>query len=985
MNGVGRYASLFALTCGVVLSFILRLCAQQEKAPTISYEGQQVSAVEVAGRPDLNTKQLKQLIVQPEDALYSQQKVDQSIAALKKAGPFKDVQLEATPQANGLQLLFVLQPALYFGMFDFGNATRLFSYNRLLQVAHYPTQEPYSAGRVEEAESNLLTFFHRNGFFLATIEPELQTDAGHSLVNVVFHVNLKRRAKFGAITLAGAPDAEIQRLQKELHSWMARLHGDSLKTGKSYSLEKLEKASSYLQARLGKQHYLAARVQLISALYNPQTNRADVTFNVTQGPSIAVKTEGAHVWGRTEKKLIPVYQENAVDPDLVEEGSRNLVSYFQGKGYFHVKVQSRIDQQGPGKVIVYQIEKDGKSKVSSIQFRGNQHLQKDELLPHVTVSKARFLSHGRYSDYLLHKSANNLEAVYRNAGYSQVKVTPTVAEQQRKLAITFQVDEGVRDVVGSLKIQGNKSLSETDFAPKGLNLGPGKPYSGQLVANDRDQIMAAYLKRGYLVVSFKATAKPLKEDPHKIDVVYAIDEGPQVRTAMVDTLGLKQTNPNLIVRHVKIPVGQPLSESTLLSSESTLYALGIFDWASVDPLRPITTESDNEVLIKVHEAKRHVLTYGVGFEVVNRGGNVPGGTVALPNLPPVGLPSTFKPSQQTFWGPRGSFEYSLLNFLGRAETLTFGGLAARLDQRAATSWTLPSFRNSIWSTNVTISGERSSENPIFTDKLVQGGIQFQRPLNAKKTETLFLRYSLRRTDLTNLLIPQLVTPEDLRERLSTLSASFIRDTRDQALDAHRGIYESVEADVNPSVLGSNTNFVRFLGQAAYYQRLGSNGLVWANSLRLGLESAFAGDHVPLSELFFAGGGSTIRGFSLNGAGPQRNVPVCSNPSDTSTCSQITVPVGGKQLMILNSEVRFPIPVTFPIIGDKLGGAAFYDGGNVYNNVGFQNFWANYTNTVGFGLRYTTPVGPVRIDIGHLINTIPGVKSTQLFITLGQAF
>ena len=199
------------------------------------------------------------------------------------------------------------------------------------------------------------------------------------------------------------------------------------------------------------------------------------------------------------------------------------------------------------------------------------------------------------------------------------------------------------------------------------------------------------------------------------------------------------------------------------------------------------------------------------------------------------------------------------------------------------------------------------------------------------------------------------------------------------------MYESLDIGVNPSFLGSNTNFSRFLGQTAYYRHVGGNNVVWANSLRLGFESAFAGAHVPLSERFFSGGGSTLRGFSLNGAGPQRNVAVCSNPADTTTCSQIPAPLGGKQLVIFNSEVRFPIPVDFPLIGNKLGGVVFYDGGNVYNSIGFHSFLDNYSNTIGFGLRYATPVGPVRIDIGHNLNPVTGVKATQLFITLGQAF
>lgn len=977
------YLSVFAVALLALL--FLNLHAQQLKPPTISYEGQKVSSVELAGRPDLNVKELQQLVTQSQGAPYLQKNIDESIAALKKAGNFTDVQLDVLPQSNGLEVLLVLQPAMYFGVFDFGNATRVFSYNRLLQLADYPNQQPYTAGRVEAAESNLLTYFHQTGFFLATIEPKLQIDQAHGIVNVLFDINLKRRAKLGKIIFAGASEAETAHLQQSLHSITARLRGVSLRSGKPYTFPKLEKATNYLQAELGKRHYLAGHVQLISALYNPETNRADVTFRVTQGPQIGIRVEGAHVWGRTMKKLIPVYQENTVDPDLVEEGSRNLVSYFQSKGYFQAKVHSRIEQQQSGASIVYQVDKGPRGKVESIDIRGNHKFDDDDLAPHLAVARKHFLSRGKFSRQLLRRSVKNLEGVYQNAGYSQVKVTPSVTEQQGNISIVFQVDEGVQDMVYSLKVEGNKTVPETEFAPGGLNLEPGKPFSLQLLDKDRDQITAWYLTHGYLTANFRSTSKQLKDDPHKMAVVYTIEEGPQVHTASIQIVGARHTRPEIIGTHANIKTGQPLSADALLKAESNLYTLGIFDWAGVDPQKPITTQTDSTVLIKLHEAKRNSITYGFGFEVINRGGSIPSGTVALPNLPPVGLPSTFKTSTQTFWGPRGSVEYSRLNFRGRGETVTIGGLAARLDQRAAASWLNPSFWNSSWSSNLILSGEHSSENPIFTEKLVQIGYQFQHPLDAKKTQTIFLRYSLRRTNLTNILIPDLVSPQDQRVRLSTLSASYIRDTRDNSLDAHRGIYESAEFAINPSVLGSNTNFGRFLGQTAYYRRLGGNNIVWANSFRLGLEAAFAGDFVPLSEEFFSGGGSTLRGFPLNGAGPQRTVPVCSNPSDKSTCSQITVPVGGEQLVILNSELRFPIPVTLPLIGNGLGAVAFYDGGNVYTSVGLQNFLSNYTNTIGLGLRYATPIGPIRLDVGHRLTSIPGVSATQIFITVGQAF
>ncbi len=185
--------------------------------------------------------------------------------------------------------------------------------------------------------------------------------------------------------------------------------------------------------------------------------------------------------------------------------------------------------------------------------------------------------------------------------------------------------------------------------------------------------------------------------------------------------------------------------------------------------------------------------------------------------------------------------------------------------------------------------------------------------------------------------------------------------------------------VTPTALGSSANFVRFLGQTAFYVPV-RPWLTWANNVRLGLATPFSGSMVPLSQRFFTGGADSLRGFPINGAGPQRPVSVCSNPSNPATCTVISVPIGGNMLFILNSEARFPLKVV-----NNLGGVFFYDGGNVYANINLRQLVDDYTNTIGFGIRYRTPVGPVRFDIGYRVTNVPGVKATQYFVTLGQSF
>jgi len=931
---------------------------------------------------------LKSLITQPINAPYSQAKVDETAAALVKTGGAKDVEVQVNPAPEGLHVVFVLKPAYYFGVYTFPKAEKTFTYTRLLQASNYSKQEPFTQEKVEEAESSLLEFFHRTGFFMATVEPKMQTDEKHRVVNVEYVINLKRRAKFGDVMLAGVSEQQTKRLNDSLRSVKARIKGAYIKPGKTYSLKRLTAATAFLQQQLGSQHFLAGRVKLVSTLYNPQTNRTDIKYDVREGPKIDIKLAGAHVWGRTQKKLVPMYQENAVDADLVNEGAQDLTSYFQAKGFFGAKVHSQIQKQGSGVTVLYQIEKGPRGKVEAIEFHGNDHFSDKDLKSHVPVTKRMALnpfSHGKYSEELVRKSVKNIEGLYRGAGYSQVKVTPKVVNKKNELQLAFQVEEGVRDVVESLQIEGNKALSQKELSPKGMNLEPGKPYSTELLSKDRNQIMATYLDKGFLNVTFKSKVDHTKDDPHHVQVLYQIEEGPQVQTASVDPVGAQHTRPEIIARNVNIKVGKPLSETALLRGESQLYTLGAFDWASVDTRAPITDDPNAAVLVKLHESKRNTIAYGFGFQVLNRGGSIPSGTVALPGLPPIGVPQSFTTSQQTFWGPEGSIEYTRRNFRGRAETIKLTAFGGRLDQRGSASWANPTIWNTGWSSTVTLSAERTSENPVYTARLGGAGIQFEHFLDKNKQKSVIFRYDFRRTNLSNITIPDLVPPEDQNVRLSGVSAGFSRDSRDNPLDARKGIYESFQLDLNPAFLGSNTSFGRFLGQTAYYKSLTSDSsLVWANSLRLGFEHAFGGAHIPISELFYTGGGSTLRGFSLNGAGPQRQVVVCP-PDDPSCGVQITVPVGGEQLVILNSELRFPLGIPAPFVGGNLGGAAFYDVGNVYTNVTFKNFFTDLSHTVGLGLRYKTPVGPVRIDIGYLVNPPPGVKSHQVFITLGQAF
>jgi outer membrane protein insertion porin family len=954
--------------------------APQTQAVLSSYEGQNVTSVEIAGRPSLDTSKLLPLLPQHSGEPFAKEKIDQSVEALKKAGNFDEVQLQVEPEANGVRVLLIVEPAVWFGLFEFPGAER-FNYSRLVQVANYPPQAPFNAGDVQKDADALESFFQQQGYFEAEVRPQVNLDTEHNLANVRFMVSLNRRAKFGNVAIADATSEEAASMSKSLQGIRARLRGAAIRPGKNYRRATLNNAQQYLQKQLEKKGKLAAQVKLSGAAYTADTNRADIHFDVHEGSTIHVEIKGAHLWSWTRKSLLPVYQGVGVDPELVQEGRQSLVSYFQAKGFFDVAVESQYQKQDSAATITYTITKGKKHKVTDVSVSGNKQLKTDELTPLITVKKAHLFSPGNYSEQLVRASTKNLLALYQSEGFSSAQVTSSVAHKEGNLSVTFRVVEGPRDIVSSLKIEGADTFPESKFAPNGLKLASGKPYSQKFVEADRANIVAHYLQAGYLTANFRETAAvAAKNDPHHINVVYHVYEGPQVYTQQVITLGRQRTQQRLIDRDVATIVpDHPLTETDLLTSESQLYNhTGVFDWSEVDPRRQITTQTKEDVLVKVHEAKRNTMTYGFGFEIINRGGSIPSGTVALPNLPPVGLPSNFTTSQTTFYGPRGTFQYTRNNVRGKGESLSATAFAGRLDQRVAGYYIDPSFRWSKWGATTSILAERDEENPVYSSQVENGSLQFQRFLDQKKHDIFFLRYSFSQTDLTRILIPDLVLPQDQHVRLSTIAGNFTRDTRDNPLDAHKGMLQSVELDFNATKLGSSVNFAKLIEQTAYYRPIFHN-IVWANSLRIGLAQPFANSRVPLSEAFFTGGGNTLRGFPLDGAGPQRQVQVCSSGSSTD-CSYIQVPSGGNEQLIINSEARIPVPIK-----QGLGVVVFYDGGNVFPTVGFHDFTSLYTNNVGLGLRYATPVGPVRIDLGHNLNPVPGVKSTQYFVSIGQAF
>jgi outer membrane protein assembly complex protein YaeT len=739
-----------------------------------------------------------------------------------------------------------------------------------------------------------------------------------------------------------------------------------------------------LRKRFQKNDRWLAQVEVASAKFRPETNTVDYTFRIDAGPTVFIEVQGFRLSKATIRRSIPVYEENALDDDLLTEGRRNLLSHMESRGYFEATVELRRESDTEHNIVrvIYQINPGERHRVVRVEITGNRYFRSEEFLPNMQVqARSLLLRHGRYSEALLRSDVRDIENKYKANGFADVKVNTQVEDDyhgNNQIAVFLHVDEGPQTLVGKFETIGNHSESADQFPP--LNTQSGQPFSDSNVAQDRDIVLNYYFNQGFPNASFQATATPAAD--HHMDVVFHITEGDRVYVDQVLVSGREFTRAHVIDRELQVKAGDPLSQANMLDTQQRLYDLGIFSQVDTAVQDPDGTEPRKNVLVQVREAKRYTFNYGGGFEFQT-------GQSTGNNKQPLGGAGV---------SPLGSFDVSRLNFLGRDHTITFESRVGRLQQRGLLSYEAPRwFNNPNLKLTFTAFFDHTLDVNTFTSQRLEGTVQAGQILN--KFSTIDYRFNYRLVKATD-IVPTLSSEQlpilSQPVRLGEPGFGYIRNKRDNDLDTTRGSYLTVDAGVAASYFGSQADFSRILVQQATYHPFGkrSRQLVFARSTRIGLETPFGSTEIsqpgeqvppniiPLPERFYMGGGNSHRGFGLNQAGPR-------DPTSG-------FPIGGSALFLNNFELRFP-PPTLPFVGTNMSFAVFHDMGNVFTDgqhmltslgrwhqaTGFcvqapdtqmvsgqgatRCTYDYISHAIGLGIRYKTPVGPVRFDLGYNLN------------------
>jgi outer membrane protein assembly complex protein YaeT len=611
--------------------------------------------------------------------------------------------------------------------------------------------------------------------------------------------------------------------------------------------------------------------------------------------------------------------------------------------------------------IDYLIHTGDRHKLVAIRIHGNRYFSDEQLRERMFLRPAYFLEfpHGRYSENLMRRDEDSISNLYRSNGFSGVKVSHRVednfAGRVGQMAVFVEIEEGRQQFIRSLRVEGIESLEK----PKvfgALSSVEGQPFSEFNVAVDRDTILEKYFEAGFPGATFEWSSLPA--DASQVDLVYTIREGSRQFVREVVYTGNRTTRPRLINRTLELNPGDPLSPTAITGTQRKLYDLGVFarvDAAIQDP----DGDTDNKyVLYDLEEARRYSLALGLGAEITRIGGC----NTCLD-----------APSGETGFSPRISVNLSRSDLWGLAHSISLRLRASTLEQQALLTYTWPHFANNP-SLKFSITGLADSSKNVrtFSDRRAEGSLQLSERFS--KATTFFYRYTYRGVKIdestlkiTPFLIPLLAQPV----RVGMLSWGLVQDHRDDPIEPRSGYFNSVDLGLAEHAFGSQRNFLRFLGRNASYYRL-SRKFVLARSLEFGEIYAFHGgsdqlDAVPLPERFFGGGGASHRGFPEEEAGPR----------DRET----GFPIGGTAELFNQTELRFPL------IGENIGAVLFHDMGNTYSSLSDISFRVrqrdlsdfNYmVHAAGVGLRYRTPVGPLRVDFAYSINPprFFGFKGTE---------
>jgi outer membrane protein insertion porin family len=682
------------------------------------------------------------------------------------------------------------------------------------------------------------------------------------------------------------------------------------------------------------------------------TEHPAIVFRVAEKPSVRETriVGNKELSGDDFKDAIEVKRYGILDLNQVRRSAKKIQDKYVEKGFYLAEVTYRIQDQPDNQVtVIFDVNEHAKVIVKGIRFIGNHDVSRDDLLGVMSTQEGNYLSFltsaGNYREEVFQHDIQNIQFVYGDRGYIYAKVAkPSVAlsSDKRYLYITLRIDEGEQYRVGKIDFSGELLHDKAELKLV-TQVRPGDIFSRSAVGRDLLALTDIYRDVGYAYANVNPETQ-VDAKARTIDLTYNIQPGKKTYFERIEISGNTKTREKVIRRELRIYEGELFSASALNKSKARITALGYFENVN------ITTErgsADDKLVAKVTVKEKSTGTFQLGA-----------GFSSYENFILTG-------------------QISQNNFLGWGQTLSLSVSYSSIRQLGQIQFVDPYFLDTRWTFAFDLYAtegffqtfQRRAIGGSMTWGYELSGLSDVIPWTARLEDMrLFATYTNEFVRVTATGADVVALADQFKSgTTSSMRLSLVWDKRDNRLFPSKGHYESISAEIAPPFLapqklfGSQVNlFTRYAFEARGYHPLVA-GIVARAKLTLGYITGWDDQHpVPISEGYYLGGINTVRGYRLLSISPTRQVAACQRPD----CALVDFPVGGNKQLIVNLELEAPIV-------EKVGlrGVVFFDMGNSFAQGAWSdpNVGLSLYKSVGFGVRWFSPIGPLRFEWGFPLN------------------
>ena len=891
-----------------------------------SYSGMTITRIEVKddrGEPWPRPGQVLPLIVVKPGDLLTGSAVREGIATLYLKGIFKDIRVEAFPDDGGVRLEYVVTPITVVDTIAIHGNSAVSTGTILDMLASIQGKE-LREEKLSSLKTDLLAYYQSEGFYDAAVA--FRSEPLKEPNRVALHVDIRESIPtlLAEITFSGNSVFKDKQLLRAMKS----KKGSPLKRERLLVKDREAILKKYFDAG-----YPAAKVGPVDTGF--RDSRAFVHIQCDEGPHVITRFTGNREFStKTLTKNLLIWSEHDISDSVVESSVDKIKALYREKGYTEVTIDV-IKTEQPGLLeLVFKIQEGPQVMVKEITVRGNTVFTARDIKKQMALREPGWFTSHPYQEDLLDKDVENLRARYLDTGYLSVAVNQnTVMSSDKNTAVVMiEIVEGPQTRTGSITFEGNTAFTAAKLLDT-VNLKPGAPFNERLTDEDKYRILMAYSNKAYLYARVD-----VEKTPHDgtVDVHYRITEDRPVSIGRIILRGNVRTRDDVIMRELLVKEGDPYDYGAILTSQQRIYHFGYFRVARFDPVHPGEKEYITDMLFTVEERPAGAVTLSVGYGDLDR------------------LRGSVEVSHRNLWGTARytSLRYEQSDILKRA--------IFNFQQPWILGYKLENKFSLVWSDSEKLNSDTREIYYKSRKTVASFGVE-----KTFKNLTPSLTYQFENVVNYDVLQAAELTAEDSgRVLVSSLSPALIWDLRDDVFNPRRGALYGIILKEALKELWSQADFSKLTVQGSWF--LPIDTAVLALSTRAGMAWPFRETtEVPIHERFYAGGSTTVRGFTQDSIGP----------SGLDANGDL-IPTGGSSMLVLNVELRLNP-------GEGFGVVLFCDAGNVW--VGQEIDVGNLRSACGAGIRYGTPVGPLRIDYGLKTHQLPGESPGELHFNIGNTF